>query len=178
MTVDDSIAKWLLGFLGGAIATTLAATYRLGQQSKTFDEALENVERLTLLVDGDVKETESELKRNGLVGRLLILEGAIKGLAKNSAMVRSILRGMGIPSDLSDDRELQALVKERISQTRIDHTAARLELVGQSDRMPTGGWPTQHLEPLPPPALRRSPTSPMIRREDPPSEPPPRKGHR
>ncbi len=143
MNVDDGTAKWLIGLFASAIGSTLWATFRAGRQSRTLTDALDDIDRLTRLVEGDTREYADERKRMGIVGRVLGIEGLesanANGLARVNNFMRAILRGLGIPSDLSDAKSLEKAVRDRAidlvsGDADIDHRAARISLVADQDR--------------------------------------------
>lgn len=206
MSQAGDVLQVILPFASVATLTTasviLRYAYRIVRQNEETAAdargAKELALELKLKVKGD-NDSDDERERGGVLGRLVYLEGReeanTKSAERNDRRTRAILRGLGVPSDLSDDRELQQAVRDRVSQTiAVDRNAARLSLVdGMNERIQTnpGGYPAiggriptgqqraYELDALAPPVNVPRPSPPHghpVPREDPPSDkPPPRR---
>jgi hypothetical protein len=159
----------------------------------TFLELLKTVDRLENLVEGDTKEHVDQKKRDGVIGRLKDIEHR-ETSASNAAKlqaeldreaeekiwrrIRAILRGLGVPSDLSKDDKLEKELKKRIAETRypVDRLGAGIAMVDERPvtgphgvlRLPTGEAPERdswHGEPARHSPIERVPR-PYIPRED------------
>lgn len=111
----------------GQVAT-LALAVRLARQSKRYTDAIETIERVAPLIEGDSKEHTNHAKRVGLLGRVQFLEGIVSPLARR---VTAVLRGLNVPSDLSNDQELEKRIREALTTGKlsINRIAATEELV-------------------------------------------------
>lgn len=111
----------------------LGVAWRLARQSSRYEKGLETIERVGPAVEGDPTEHEDNAKRHGALGRLTTLEGVTFPLAR---MLRAVLRGMNVPSDLSDPVKLEAAVKERLRTGSVDTLAAIQALTERSSDAP------------------------------------------
>lgn len=151
MTTED----WIKIIVqAGSAGVMVIAVLKFTRETKKYTDAVETIERVAPLVEGNPKEHQDQQKRDGLLGRLRDVEHREK-TAKNLAelqdsdieklwkRVRAILRGMGVPSDVSDDGRVEREVKRRLSESeyKVDRLAAGLAMVeqrGHEQREPTG----------------------------------------
>lgn len=170
---------------------TVAALIKWNKQLHEVLEAIATSKRVGLLVEGDKTKHGDPKLRDGLLGRVESLEEdktheaeadrkRVSTIDKVWRRVRAILRGLGVPSDISDDLRVEREVEKRIKGARyqVDRLGAGLAL---TDRDPTGPHPVvrlteQHddrhspIERVPRPTERRDSRHHDDRRE--PSEPP------
>lgn len=110
--MTDETFRTLLNMLPAVSSLgVLGVAWRLARQSSRWEEALKTIERVGPAVEGDPREHENNTKRHGVLGRLTIVEGVATPIARK---LTAVLRGMGVPSDLSDPVKLEAAVKERM----------------------------------------------------------------
>ncbi len=112
---------------------------------KLLTEAVETVKRLELLVEGNPKEHVDQLKRDGVLGRMKDLEHKEKSRVNAEAIdddlqkqafaqvwkwIRAILRGMGVPSDISKTDRLEREIKKRFIEAKyvVDRLGAGVEM--------------------------------------------------
>lgn len=141
----DPIVKTLLDLLPPLVSLgVLGLAWKLARQSKRYEDAVIVIERVGPAVEGDPTEHADNAKRHGLMGRTTVMEGITKPLARK---LTAVLRGMGVPSDLSDDHKLEAAVKERFraADVSVDRLAAIEALV------PRDSAPSPEPDELPPP---------------------------
>lgn len=121
-----------------ASIVTLAVAIRLARQSKRWTDGLDAIERIAPLVEGDPKEHKDNAKRYGLLGRVTFLEDNASASANKLQTVArrliAVLRGMNVPSDLSDDHETEKLVKQALKSTPINRVAATEALLPHRKR--------------------------------------------
>lgn len=112
-----------------------------GMVQKRITDAIETAERVGTLVEGNPKEHADQQKRDGVLGRLKDVEHREKS-AQNAAKLlgdeieqlwkrfRAVLRGMGVPSDISNNDKLERAIKKKIAETRypIDRLGAGLAM--------------------------------------------------
>jgi hypothetical protein len=175
----DTIAllkEWLPSI---ASLATLAFVARVTWQTKAYLEDLATARRTGTLVEGDPKEHNDARKRAGLLGRTLELEDVAGAQTRAHErlwrLVRALLRGLGLPSDLSDADELETLTRDLVRRgaIKVDHIAAKEQLVSERDSRP-GQRRHPALEraknDTPPPVERRRPTGTQWRGKPPDSE--------
>jgi hypothetical protein len=125
-------------------AEAIETARKLGLILKDIVEAIEAGKRVSLLVEGNPKEHTEQKKRDGLLGRVkdiehrelstknaqLLQDGTIEEVWKR---VRAILRGLGVPSDISDNVRVEREVHNRVSETsvKVDKLAAKLVMAEQ-----------------------------------------------
>jgi hypothetical protein len=123
---------------------TIAALRKWYRSVHTVDKAMTTALRIGPLVEGNTEEHNNDQIRKGLIGRVKDLEASVvkkdELIANQTDVIedlagklRAVLRGLGLPSDISDNVRLEKEIKKRASETRypIDHLGARLEMTGE-----------------------------------------------
>ncbi len=168
-------------------AITTGTLWKFRQEIQKFVEGIDTANRVGPLVEGNTKEHKDEQVRKGLIGRVKDLEAelarrlalidalntVIEGL---SGKLRAVLRGLGLPSDISDNGDLEKAIKAKAKEARypIDRLAAQLEMSGDrgdrpSDHERTG--PHQSIERVPRPDPHPQPRRPALQGRRPGSGP-------